>query len=242
MYFAIIGGTNIDTLPIPSRQETVSTPYGDVLLSRANIPDGPEFVFLIRHGASALTDHSQVNYRANIFALESVGVTDVIGITSVGACDYSYKLGTMCLLTDFLDFTKSRPSSFERKYRKSLHIGMEDVFNPALSDALEAEIGEMEIPYSGRAIYACSEGPRFETAAEIRALRMMGAQVTGSTIVPEAPLCRELEINYSAVGIIANRCTGMTSYVTDDQIDEVMASIRGRIFDLCFNTIRKMCK
>lgn len=240
MRFAIIGGTNIETLPIPSREEAVSTPYGDVVLFRASLPeDGPEIVFLSRHGVLTLSDPAQVNYRANVFALDKVGITHVIGITSVGACDYSYKLGTMCLLTDFIDFTKSRPSSFDRKYRKGLHTGMEDVFSPVLNDLLEAEIIAQDIPYSGRAIYACSEGPRFETAAEIRALRMLGAQVTGTTIVPEAPLCRELELTYATIGIIANRCTGMTSYVTDHQIDEVMEAIRQRVFELCFAAIRR---
>ncbi|MEG1525474.1 MAG: MTAP family purine nucleoside phosphorylase [Clostridia bacterium] len=240
MRFAIIGGTNIETPPIPYREETVSTPYGDVVLYRAKLEDDHQVIFLSRHGVLSKSDPGQVNYRANVYALDKIGVTHVIGVTSVGACDYSYKLGALCLISDFIDFTKSRPLSFDREHRKNLHTGMEDVLNPGLNDTLERLITELGIPYSGRATYACSEGPRFETAAEIRALRMLGAQVTGMTLVPEAPLCKDLGLTYAAIGIIANHCTGMTSYVTDEDIGAVMATIRQRVFNLCFELVHRL--
>lgn len=237
MRYAVIGGTNIETPPIPYREEAISTPYGDVVLFRGKMPNGHEIIFRTRHGVLNPHDPGQINYRANAFALDKIGVSNVIGITSVGACDFSYKLGTLCLLTDFMDFTKARPVSFDREYRRFVHTGMEEVFNPVMNDRLEKLIGEMGIPYSGRAIYACTEGPRFETAAEIRALRMLGAQVTGMTVVPEAPLFAELGIKYASIGIISNRCTGMTSYVTDEEIGVVMAGIRHNVFELCFEFI-----
>ena len=237
MKFAIVGGTNIETPPIAYREEAVSTPYGDVILYRGTLETGQEVVFLSRHGVLFKADPPDINYRANVFALYKIGVTHVIGITSVGACDYSYKLGTLCLLGDFIDFTKSRPLSFDRQYRKSLHTGMEDVFNPVLTDTLEQLISKRAIPYSGRAIYGCTEGPRFETAAEIRALRMLGVQVTGMTIIPEAPMCRDLGLTYAAIGIISNHCTGMTGYVKDEDISSVMAAIRQNVFELCFDLI-----
>ncbi len=237
MRYAIVGGTNIETPPVPYREQAVTTPYGDVVVYRCTLPENREMIFLARHGVLFNSDPPDINYRANVFALSRLGVTHVIGITSVGACDYSYKLGTLCLLSDFIDFTKSRPLSFDREHRLHLHTGMEDVFSPALNDALESRIVERGIPYSGRAIYACSEGPRFETASEIRAMRMLGAQVTGMTIIPEAPLCRDLGMLYAAIGIVSNHCTGMTSYVTDEDIGTVMASIRQRVFELCFELI-----
>ena len=146
MKFAIVGGTNIETPPIAYREEAVSTPYGDVILYRGTLETGQEVVFLSRHGVLFKADPPDINYRANVFALYKIGVTHVIGITSVGACDYSYKLGTLCLLGDFIDFTKSRPLSFDRQYRKSLHTGMEDVFNPVLTDTLEQLISKRAIP------------------------------------------------------------------------------------------------
>lgn len=238
MKLAIIGGTNIETLPIPYREQAVSTPYGDVVVFRAALEGGNEVLFLSRHGVLYGLDPGQINYRANVFALHELGVTDVVGVTSVGTCDYTYRLGSLCLITDFLDFTRSRPASFEREHRQSLHTGMEDVFSPRLNDTLERMILARGLPYSGRTIYACTEGPRFETAAEVRMLRMLGAQVIGMTIVPEAPLCRDLGLSYTAIGIVANYCTGMTCEVTDQGIDEVMAQRRDDVFDLCFDLIR----
>ena len=238
MQYAIIGGTNIETLPLPFREEAVSTPYGDVVVLRARLPEGNEVIFLSRHGVLYEHDPTKINYRANIYGLYKLGVTNIIGVTSVGACDYSYKVGCICLLSDFLDFTKGRPSSFERSHRQFLHTGMEDVFDPAMNDRLESLIRQHGLPYAGRAVYACAEGPRFETAAEIRMARTLGAQVTGMTIVPEAPLAKDIGIPYACVGIITNYSTGMTVRVTDADISANMKKCRADVFELCFDIIR----
>lgn len=92
MKLAIIGGTNIETLPIPYREQAVSTPYGDVVVFRAALEGGNEVLFLSRHGVLYGLDPGQINYRANVFALHELGVTDVVGVTSVGTCDYTYRL------------------------------------------------------------------------------------------------------------------------------------------------------
>lgn len=148
----------------------------------------------------------------------------------------------MCLINDFIDMTKKRPLSFELDHRLALHTGMEDVFSPELNDELEHLILSKKVPYSGRAIYCCTEGPRFETAAEVRMFRMFGAQVIGQTLVPEAPLARDLGIQYAAIGVISNYATGMMSLVTDDSIGSVMHQMRDSVFNLCFELIEsKSC-
>ncbi|MEA5047973.1 MAG: MTAP family purine nucleoside phosphorylase [Eubacteriales bacterium] len=238
MKYAIIGGTNMDTLPIPFFEDAISTPYGDVVLYRGQLDCGTEIIFRARHGVLFRQDAPEINYRANIYALHMLGVTHVLGLASVGACDYGIKVGNVCLINDFIDLTKSRPSSFLREHRSTLHTGMEDVFSPELNDSLEKLILSANIPYSGRAIYACTEGPRFETAAEIRMIRILGAQITGMTLVPEAPLARDLGMQYAAIGMVTNYCTGMTSYVTDDDIGSVMSTMRESVFNLCFSLIR----
>ncbi len=197
-------------------------------------------IFLSRHGVLYARDPGEINYRANIYALHQIGVTHVIGITSVGACDYSLHLGEYCLINDFLDFTKQRYSSFEREHRIDLHTVMDNVFSNSLNDTLEELISQHGLPYSGRAVYACMEGPRFETPAEARAIRMLGGQVVGQTIIPEAPLCRDLGMEYAALGLITNYCTGMTGVVNDVVIEHVMDENRDDIFNLCFDLIRRM--
>jgi 5'-methylthioadenosine phosphorylase len=238
MKYAIIGGTNLESLPIPYREEAIGTPYGDVVIYRGTLECGQEVIFRFRHGVLFHHDPADINYRANIYAMRMLGVTHIIGLSSVGACDYGFKVGTVCLVNDFIDMTKRRPGSFEQEHRLALHTGMEDVFSPALNDALEHLILEKKLPYSGRAIYCCTEGPRFETAAEVRMFRMLGAQIVGQTLVPEAPLARDLGIEYAAIGILSNYATGMMSYVTDDSIGSVMRDMRGSVFDLCFEFIQ----
>ncbi len=240
MKIAIIGGTNIETLPIRYREQAVSTPYGDVVVFKGKLKEGNEVIFLSRHGVLYARDPGEINYRANIYALHQIGVTHVIGITSVGACDYSLHLGEYCLINDFLDFTKQRYSSFEREHRIDLHTVMDNVFSNSLNETLEELISQHGLPYSGRAVYACMEGPRFETPAEARAIRMLGGQVVGQTIIPEAPLCRDLGMEYAALGLITNYCTGMTGVVNDVVIEHVMDENRADIFDLCFDLIRRM--
>lgn len=130
MRYAIVGGTNLDEIPVPYRQQSVSTPYGDAIVRLGTLEDGPDVVFLPRHGVLDHIDPPDINYRANIYALHLLDVTHIIGLSSVGACDYSYKLGTVCLINDFIDFTKNRVLSFDRKHRLALHTGMEDVAAP----------------------------------------------------------------------------------------------------------------
>ena len=242
MQAAIIGGTNLEEIPVPYREQPVVTPYGDVIVYRGTLDNGQDVIFLSRHGVLYRADPADINYRANIYAMQMLGVTHIIGLSSVGACDYGFKVGTVCLINDFIDMTKKRPSSFDREHRLALHTGMEDAFSPELNDELEKLILDKKLPYSGRAIYCCTEGPRFETAAEVRMFRMFGAQIVGQTLVPEAPLARDLGIQYAAIGIISNYATGMMSLVTDDSIGSVMHEMRDDVFNLCFELIQgKAC-
>lgn len=239
MRYAIIGGNNLEPLPIPYHEEAVSTPYGDVALYYGQLPDGNEVIFRPRQGILYNYDPADINYRANIYALYRIGVTHIVGIASVGACDCNFQLGSVCLMSDFIDFTKTRRATFDRKHRQYLHTGMEDVFSIKLNNALEKRIRARDMPYAGRVIYAATEGPRFETAAEVRMYRMMGAQVMGMTLVPEAPLARELGLHYTALGIICNYCTGMIPRVTDDGIDDVIQQTRQGVFELLFDLTRE---
>ncbi|MBQ2770247.1 MAG: MTAP family purine nucleoside phosphorylase [Clostridia bacterium] len=237
MKYGIIGGTYIESIPGPYVERAVSTPYGDIVVLERQLDNGDTMYFLSRHGVMYEHEPSRINSRANVYGMYKLGVTHLIGITSVGACDYSYKLGSYCLLSDFLDFTKTRNSSFERAHRLSLHTGMEDVFDPDLTDALERAIKRRNLAYSGRGVYACIDGPRFETAAETRMLRLLGAQIVGATIVPEAPLAKSIGMRYACLAIISNHCTGMAAELRDEAIKEVVRQCRTDAVELCFDLV-----
>ncbi|MBR0206304.1 MAG: MTAP family purine nucleoside phosphorylase [Clostridia bacterium] len=239
MKFAIIGCNSEDAITFPHTSEVVTTPYGNARVIHATLPSGKEVDFLTRHSICIQEDAYETNFRANIFALYLCGVTHVISISVMGTCDYSFRLGSFCLITDFIDFTRFRGSSFRLEHRLVKHAGMDDVFDSRMTDALERVTLAEKIPYEGRVIYAAQDGPRYETAAEARMMRALDAQVIGSTLVPEAPLCREVCMKYASIGIIARYATGMDQDVTDEDLLRISAQHKGRALDVALKMIEK---
>ncbi|MDD3400533.1 MAG: MTAP family purine nucleoside phosphorylase [Eubacteriales bacterium] len=239
MKFAIIGGRSTYRTLFDSKSEIIDTPYGSAAVDMLT-EDGRDFVFLSRHGFSDSHDARDTNYRANIYALKMLGVTDIVSISSVGTCDYAHKLGTFCLINDFIDFTHDREDSFRREDRVEAHAGMEDAFDPRLNDALEHLIQKFCIPYAGRVIYACANGPRFETASEVRMMRMLGAQVLGMALVPEVSLARELGMRYASIGVICNYATGISIDFTDQSIDQVADDNKETAFAVAKELIKRV--
>lgn len=240
MKFAIIGCNTEDAITIPHRSEVVTTPYGNVQIIHAQPKEGQEIILLTRHSLSLVEDAYETNYRANIFALYLCGVTHIISISIAGTCDYTQRLGSFCLISDFVDFTRLRECSFRREHRLISHAGMDDIFDSDLNDALEATIKAMGIPYSGRSVYACTDGPRYETASEVRMMRMIGAQVLGVILVPEAPLSRELNMKYASIGIIARYATGMDSDITDADLLRISAQHKGKALEVALATVERL--
>ena len=239
MKFAIIGCNSEDAITFPHHTEVVTTPYGNARVIHATLPNGKEVDFLTRHSICLQEDAYETNCRANIFALYLCGVTHIVSISVMGTCDYSFRLGSFCLVSDFIDFTKLRESSFRMEHRLVRHAGMDDVFDGRMTGALEEVILGEKIPYEGRVNYACVDGPRHETAAEARMMRALDAQVIGSTLVPEAPLCREVCIKYASIGIIARYATGMDQDVTDEDLLRISAQHKGRALDVALKMIEK---
>ena len=239
MKFAIIGCNSEDAITYPYHAEMVTTPYGTARVIHATLPGGREVDFLTRHSICLQEDAFETNFRANIFALYLCGVTHIISISVMGTCDYSFQLGSFCLVSDFIDFTRMREPSFRIEHRLVRHAGMDEVFDPGITDALESVIEEEKIPYEGRVNYACVDGPRYETAAEARMMRGLDAQVIGITLVPEAPLCREVCIKYASIGIIARYATGMDQDVTDEDLLRISAQHKGRALDVALKAIER---
>ena len=161
-------------------------------------------------------DAYETNFRANIFALYLCGVTHIISISVMGTCDYSFRLGSFCLISDFIDFTTLRENSFRMEHRLVRHAGMDDVFDSNMTDVLERVIESEKIPYEGRVVYACVDGPRYETAAEARMMRALDAQV---------------------IGIIARYATGMDQDVTDEDLLRISAQHKGRALNVALKAI-----
>jgi 5'-methylthioadenosine phosphorylase len=211
MQFAVIGGTGFyDFLGEGAAALDVTTRYGTVQVDRGLV-EGIEVAFVPRHGREHSVPPHRVNYRANIAALQQLGVKNVLATAAVGTMTEALPPGSLAVLTQFLDFTKCRHSTFhDGEEGEVVHVDVTDPYCSHLRLELEAAARELDEPLRPSATYVCAEGPRFETPAEIRMFRMLGGDVVGMTNVPEVVLAREAGLCYAAVAIITNWAAGMT--------------------------------
>jgi 5'-methylthioadenosine phosphorylase len=207
---AIIGGSGVYQLAGGEfAEQVVETPYGAVTLFQGR-GENAGIIFLPRHGVHHQYPPHRVNYRANLKALAMLGVRRVLATSAVGALNGRVAPGKLALLTQFLDFTKGRPSTYyEGEAAGVAHVDVTQPYCPDLGQALCAAARRRGLEWEDSAVYACMEGPRFETAAEVRYLIQCGADVVGMTGVPEAPLARELGLCYASVAVPMNWGAGL---------------------------------
>jgi 5'-methylthioadenosine phosphorylase len=227
MSIAIIGGTGVYDLGDAGGREAVSTPYGAVQVTRLTV-EGRDVIFLARHGSDHALPPHRVNYRANIWALRAIGVREVLATQAVGSMNLDMAPGHFVTLAQFIDWTHGRPSTFfDGEQGVVVHVDMTEPYCGRMNDALArvgAFLGER---MHGAGVYACTEGPRFETTAEIRMLRQFGADVVGMTNVPEVVLAREAGLCYAAICIVSNWAAGMTGVpLTHQEVLDIMAAQR----------------
>ena len=179
----------------------VRTPFGapsDALV--VGTLDGVRVAFLSRHGRGHRTNPSSINYRANIYALKSVGVTQVISVSAVGSMKESIHPGNVVLPDQFIDLTKRRISNFFDEGIVA-HVGFAEPVCRSLADALERAGRSAGSSLQRGGTYVCMEGPQFSTKAESRLYRQWGVDVIGMTNMPEAKLAREAELCYATVAL-----------------------------------------
>ncbi len=202
----IIGGSGLYELPglTDTRWQTVDTPWGSpsdaLFMGRLG---GTEMVFLPRHGRGHRVPPSEVNYRANIAALKSVGVTDVLSLSAVGGLRADLPPGTFVLVDQFIDRTFAREKSF---FGRGLvaHVSMADPVCRRLGDQLQALLAAQGVPHVRGGTYIVIEGPQFSTRAESELYRSWNCSVVGMTNMPEAKLAREAELCYVSVSMVTD--------------------------------------
>lgn len=232
---AIIGGTGLSELQGFEQLEKVAlkTPYArsKVRLMRVD-SGGKEFIFLPRHGADHKIPPHKINYRANIAALSELGVTEIVAVNAVGAIHGDLLPGSVAVPDQLIDYSYSRDVSFyDGKLKTAHHIDFTNPYSePIRQRILQAaetvtsrRITSCEVMASGT--YACTQGPRLETAAEIRRLAQDGCDMVGMTGMPEASLARELEIEYASLALSVNWAAGLSEdLITLDDIHRVLES------------------
>jgi 5'-methylthioinosine phosphorylase len=222
---AVIGGSGLYSLGDDfqtSQQLSRQTPYGDTsavpLLGRWQ---EIEIAFLPRHGEGHNVPPHAVNYRANIWALKQAGVDSIISVNAVGGIGADMPPATLALPTQLIDYSSGREHSFfDGSDGVVRHVDFSQPYSAPLRACLEQGAAELGLSIVASGTYGCSNGPRFETAAEIERMRRDGCSMVGMTGMPETALARELDIDYACLAIVVNWAAG----IGDDDIsmEEIM--------------------
>lgn len=226
---AIIGGTGVEDAEEFAlfEEKIVNTPYGQALCKLGELA-GNMVVFLSRHGVTHNVAPHKVNYRANIWALKSLGVEEIFATTAVGSLNKEMGVGHFVVCSNILDFSKNRVSTFyDTPERGVVHCDFTNPYCPEGRAKVIKCLEKLGITYHQEGVYVCTEGPRFETAAEIKMYAMLGGDVIGMTNMPEAYLAREAEMCYTTCSIVTNMGAG----ILDKPIDhmEVIAKMKESI-------------
>ncbi len=208
---AIIGGSGLNRFTQDGQQAAanIATPYGPASASPAwiSLADQPA-LFLARHGQPHRLAPHQINYRANIWLLAQLGVQQIVAVNAVGGIAPEYANGDLVVPDQLIDYSWGRESSFSDA-SQLLHLDFTHPFTPTLRNRLLAAGAALSIPLHDGGVYACTQGPRLETAAEVQRLARDGCTLVGMTAMPEAILARELGMDYASLCLVVNPAAGL---------------------------------
>ena len=226
--WGVIGGTGFTELEGFTITKTVrkagrfGEPSAPVQLGRWN---GTEMAFIPRHGDPHRIAPHLVNYRANIWALKQIGVESVIGLNAVGGIRADCTPASLVIPDQVIDYTWGRISSFsDTSDAGVVHIDFTEPYTESLRAELIQAADNAGVHVVDSGIYAATQGPRLETAAEIARLKHDGNAIVGMTGMPEACLAREAELRYAQICMVANWGAGLTQGVIT--MDEIHANMK----------------
>jgi 5'-methylthioadenosine phosphorylase len=233
---AILGGSGLTQLAnlAVTRRQVVRTPYGEpsgaLTFGRIGKRD---VVFLARHGYGHTIPPHLVNYRANIWALKhSAAVAQIVSVASVGGICADLGPGTLVVPQQIIDYTWGRKSTFHESIEQPVvHIDFTEPYDYELRCLLIEAAQRCGAVLSSSGVYAATQGPRLETAAEIDRLENDGADMVGMTGMPEAALAREAELPYAAIAVVANWAAGRgnnSRSINFDDLERVLSEGIGR--------------
>jgi 5'-methylthioinosine phosphorylase len=226
---AIVGGTGLYQFPGLENvtRRSVDTPYG-----AASAPvvcgdiGGRPVAFLARHGEGHSVPPHRVNYRANLWALHSLGARRVIGVNAVGGIRDDMGPRVVVVPDQIIDYTHGRITSFcDADGAEVRHIDFSEPYTANLRQSLLTAAASAGVAVVDGGCYGATQGPRLETRAEIARLRRDGCDLVGMTGMPEAALARELELDYACIALIANWAAGCGDEA-EISLDEIFANLR----------------
>ncbi len=211
----VIGGTGL-TEPVflqNVRILSMSTPWAQtpVEVTTGTVGSHP-VAFIARHGRGHKVPPHRVNYRANLWALRQAGVSEVIGVNAVGGIHARTAPGALAVPNQIIDYSWGREHTFFADGLDAVtHVDFTHPYDEGLRQLLLRSAGDVEVWDGG--VYACTQGPRLESAAEVRRLQRDGCDMIGMTGMPEAALARELDLPYACLALSVNWAAGLTDEV-----------------------------
>ncbi len=229
MTLAVIGGTGLSDFDEVQWLEAVrpQTQFGppSAQIKRGRLSgQNEEFFFLPRHGGDHSIAPHKINYRANMAALQTIGVTGVLAVNAVGGLSPSMGPEALVVPDQIIDYTSARENSFFDGVAGPLdHIDFTEPYHPAARQQLLGAARDLGIDCLDGGVYGATQGPRLETAAEVRRCRNDGCDLLGMTGMPEAALARELKLEYASLCLVVNWGAGMTEQpITLEEIHRVV--------------------
>lgn len=225
-FIGIIGGSGLYGMEAFEHQAELGseTPFG-LTTSPLKVGKlgGVDVIFLARHGEGHVFNPTEVNYRANIWALKKAGVKAILAVGAVGSLKEEIQPGHMVVIDQFIDRTRLRPATFFENGIVA-HVGMAHPVSAYLRELLVTSCLELGITCHTRGTYVCIEGPQFSTIAESKFYRSLGADVIGMTNLQEAKLAREAEIDYATLALATDYdCWHQDhEYVTTEEVLKVL--------------------
>jgi len=234
--YAIIGGSGLARLEGLTQMSEldVVTPYG--------APSGPltgglisgnRVLFLARHGPGHTIPPHRINYRANIHALKEAGANAIVAIATVGGISAELKAGDLVVPHQIIDYTWGRESTYYDGFDSDItHVDFTQPYSPSVRNAILMAARESGVQVLEQGVYAATQGPRLETAAEIDRLERDGADIVGMTGMPEAVLARERSIPYGALAVVVNPAAGR-----GDSIEAISLDTLHEVLDRVMNKV-----
>ena len=242
----VIGGSGLYGMPglTDAREEKIETPFGDpselFVLGRL---EGRDVAFLARHGKGHRILPSELNFRANIYAMKKLGVTSILSVSAVGSLKQEHKPTDFVLPDQFIDRTFDRKATFFGDGVVG-HVAFGDPVCPIVLDTFVKACEEVGVVGKRGGTYVCMEGPQFSTRAESNLYRSWGADVIGMTNLQEAKLAREAEISYATLAMVTDYDCWYEGHddVTVDQVIAVMHQNSGNAQKVVKAAVRLMPK
>lgn len=222
---AVVAGSGMERLFTARGPTIVATRYGPASVYRFSVR-GEDFLFVPRHGAGHELPPHRVNFQANVLALKDLGVRSIIATSAVGSISGKLAPGEMGLVDQFIDLSKRHVTFFDERPE---HVDMTHPYDTALQKVLLSAAEVLGERLARGLVYVSVDGPRYETAAEIRMFGIMGGDVVGMTGAPEAILANELGLRYASIVVATNLAAGLQEKVSHSDVVEAMASISPRL-------------